>query len=88
MNNLLNKCAHLYCMTNITLSINKKTYEKMKKYSHIKWSEFVRQSIDNYIEKLDKINIEEDETLICMLAAENSLKDVWDNEADERWNNV
>ena len=32
-------------MTNITLSIDDEVYKRMKKYSEIKWSEFVRKAI-------------------------------------------
>jgi len=45
-------------MTNITLSIDDDVYRKMKKYSEIKWSEFVRKIIQKRIEELDKISSE------------------------------
>ena len=76
-------------MTNITLSIENSVYEKMKKYSEIKWSEFVRKIIKKRLDELDKIErIKDKEGLFTMLASEESLKKDWDNELDERWNNV
>ncbi|MBI2148721.1 hypothetical protein HYU23_03505 [Candidatus Woesearchaeota archaeon] len=75
-------------MTNITLSIEDKIYEKMRSYSEIKWSEFVRKSIKKRIEELEKLDSEEKESLISMLVSEISLKEAWDNEYDERWDEV
>ncbi len=53
-------------MTNVTLSINDKTYEKMKFFSEIKWSEFVRKIIQERINELESIksNIYADEDLL------------------------
>jgi len=42
-------------MTNITLSIDDEVYKKMKKHSEIKWSEFVRRTIQNRVEQLESI---------------------------------
>ena len=76
-------------MTNITLSIENNIYEKMHKYSEIKWSEFVRKAIKNRIEELEKLeNSPNKESIFTMLASEEVLKKEWDNELDERWNNV
>ena len=75
-------------MTNITLSIEDGIYEKMHEYSEIKWSEFVRKAIKKRIEELEKLGLEEKESLLSMLASENILKKEWENEADERWNNL
>ena len=76
-------------MTNITLSIDDETYKKMRKYSEIKWSEFVRKIIEKRIDELEKIeNTEESESIFTMLASQEVLKKDWDNELDERWNNV
>ena len=76
-------------MTNITLSIEREVYEKMRKYSEIKWSEFVRKVIAKRIAELEKIdNIKDKEGLFTMLASESALKKDWDNELDNRWNNV
>ncbi len=76
-------------MTNITLSIEEQVYKKMHKYSEIKWSEFVRKAIKKRIEELESLyNNENKEGILTMLASEEVLKKDWDNEADERWNNV
>jgi len=40
-------------MPNITLSIPKEVYEKMKKYKEVKWSEVARRAIVEYLEKLN-----------------------------------
>lgn len=73
-------------MTNITLSIRDDTYKKMKEYSEIKWSEFVRKQIEKRIEELN--SIESKESLYTMLASQEVLRKEWDNEIDEAWNNV
>jgi len=76
-------------MTNITLSIEASVYKKMRTHSEIKWSEFVRKAIKQRIEELEKIeNSTSRESILTMLASEHVLKKEWDNEADERWNNV
>lgn len=75
-------------MTNITLSIEDEVYNKMRKYSEIKWSEFVRKLIKKRIEELEKLSLEEKESLLSMLASEDVLKKDWDNKMDERWDNV
>lgn len=40
-------------MTNMTISIPSELYEKMKKHSEVKWSEVVRKSIADYINKME-----------------------------------
>jgi len=76
-------------MTNITLSIDNEIYKLMKKYSEIKWSEYVRKMIKKRIEELETINsLKDNESIMTMLASEEVLKKDWDNEEDERWNNV
>ena len=75
-------------MTNITLSIDEEIYKKMRKYSEIKWSEFVRRIIKRRLEELEKLDKEEKESILSMLASEQVLKKEWDNKHDERWNNV
>ena len=76
-------------MTNITLSIEDSVYKKMRKYSEIKWSEFVRKSIKERLRELDLLEKSpEKESILTMLASEDVLKKDWDNKADERWNNV
>ncbi len=76
-------------MTNVTLSIDKEVYKKMKFFSEIKWSEFVRACIQKRILELETLqNHPNSEGIMTMLASENVLKKDWDNEMDERWNNV
>ena len=54
-------------MTNITLSIDDEVYKKMKNYSEIKWSEFVRKCVQKRVEELENIksNIFADEKLLA-----------------------
>jgi hypothetical protein len=76
-------------MTNITLSINDSTYQKMRKHSEIKWSEFVRKIITQRIRELEALEKSiSKETILTMLASEDVLKKDWDNELDNRWDNV
>ena len=76
-------------MTNITLSIEDEVYKKMKKYSEIKWSDFVRKIIKKRVEELEKLEKHPDkESILTMLASEEVLKKDWDNKLDERWNYV
>ena len=44
-------------MPNVTLSVTKETYEKMKKHSEFKWSEVARKAIE---EKLGDAELLED----------------------------
>jgi len=68
-------------MTNITLSIEDGIYNKMKLFSEIKWSEFVRKCIQQRIEELSKLksNIYADENLLGKnwLSKEDNL--TWQN---------
>ena len=76
-------------MTNITLSIEDSVYKKMRQHSEIKWSEFVRKEIKKRLDELEKLGKSPNkESILTMLASEDVLKKEWDNEADERWNNV
>jgi hypothetical protein len=76
-------------MTNITLSIEDSVYKKMRKYSEIRWSEFVRKMITLRITELETIdNSKNREGILTMLASEEVLKKDWDNKLDDRWNNV
>ena len=76
-------------MTNITLSIEDSIYSRMKKYSEIKWSEFVRKVIKRRLNELDRLEkIKDKESIFTMLASEETLKKDWDNKLDERWDNV
>nr|MDO8063512.1 hypothetical protein [Candidatus Freyrarchaeum guaymaensis] len=40
-------------MPNITLSVPKELYERMKKHREIRWSEVVRRAIVEYLERLE-----------------------------------
>ena len=42
-------------MVNITVSIPEDLYNKMKKYSEVKWSEVVRKALVEYIGRLEVI---------------------------------
>ncbi|MBS3079847.1 hypothetical protein J4221_00075 [Candidatus Pacearchaeota archaeon] len=76
-------------MTNITLSIDDEVYKKMKKHSEVTWSEFVRKMIKKRVEELESLEKDKNkESILTMLASEKVLKKDWDNELDERWNNV
>ena len=76
-------------MTNVTLSIDDSVYKKMKIFSEIKWSDFIRKMILKRVEELEAIeNHPDSESIMTMLASEEVLKKDWDNELDERWNNV
>jgi len=76
-------------MTNVTLSIENETYDLMKKYSEIKWSEFIRKAIRQRVMELNQIkNNKNSEGIMTMLASEKVLNKDWDNEADSRWDNV
>jgi len=54
-------------MTNITLSIDDEIHKKMRKFSEVKWSEFVRKCIQQRIKELDSIksNVYADEGLLA-----------------------
>ncbi len=41
---------------NITLSISEDTFEKMKEFSEVKWSEVARKAIENKLEFLEVLN--------------------------------
>ncbi|MDO8467827.1 MAG: hypothetical protein Q7S56_02685 [Nanoarchaeota archaeon] len=76
-------------MTNITLSIDDEVYKKMRKYSEVKWSEFVRKCVQKRIEEFESIEKSPNkDSIFTMFASENVLKKDWDNELDRRWDNV
>jgi hypothetical protein len=76
-------------MTNITLSIESSVYKRMRKHSEMKWSEYVRKQIKRRLDELDSLEkLKNKESIFTMLASEDVLKKEWDNEADERWNDV
>ncbi|MBS3136830.1 hypothetical protein J4232_00215 [Candidatus Woesearchaeota archaeon] len=76
-------------MTNITLSIEYSVYKRMRNHTEIKWSEYVRRIINKKLDELEKLEKHPNaESIMTMLASEQILKKDWNNEADERWNNV
>jgi predicted CopG family antitoxin len=76
-------------MTNITLSIDDEVYKRMRRYSEIRWSEFVRKIIKQRLDELEKLGQNtNNESFLTMLASEKSLKKDWDNKLDERWNKL
>lgn len=76
-------------MTNVTLSIDNKVYRMMKKYSEIKWSEFIRKMIMNRINELEMVEKSRNyEGILTMVASEEVLAKDWNNENDERWNEI
>ncbi len=76
-------------MTNITLSIQDQTYRRMRKYSEIRWSEYVRKVIEKRLQELEQLEKHPlQESILTMLASEDVLKKDWDNPQDERWNHV
>lgn len=75
-------------MTNITLSIDDRIHKKMKKFSEIKWSEFIRKCVEQRIKELESISNKDNESILNMLASEESLKKDWDNDLDKRWDYV
>ena len=77
-------------MTNITLSINDDVYKKMREYSEIKWSEFVRKIITKRIKELESLkNTPSKESIFTMFASEEVLKKDWlSREEDEAWKDL
>lgn len=77
-------------MTNITLSIDDEVYKKMRKFSEVKWSEFVRKIIKQRIEELEKLEKNpKKESFLTMLATEKVLKKDWlSKDEDELWKNL
>ncbi|KKK43962.1 hypothetical protein LCGC14_1052540 [marine sediment metagenome] len=44
-------------MTNITFSVDGDLHKKMKEHPEIKWTEILRQSIVNYLKKVEEIDV-------------------------------
>lgn len=69
-------------MTNVTLSIEDEVYNKMKKYSEIKWSDFVRKCVQKRIEELESIKS-------SVFADNKLLAENWLSEEDNSaWKNL
>jgi metal-responsive CopG/Arc/MetJ family transcriptional regulator len=60
-------------MTNMTISIPSELCEKMKKHAEIKWSEVVRKSIADYINKMEMVKggVVSSSILLAMLKDSN-----------------
>jgi len=63
-------------MTNITLSIDDEVYKKMKLFSEIRWSEYVRRCISQRIKELSSIKSK-------IYADEELLSKNWLSKEDE-----
>lgn len=44
-------------MTNITFSVDDDIHKKMKEHPEIKWTEILRQSIINYLKKVEELDV-------------------------------
>lgn len=76
-------------MTNITLSIEDNVYKKMKQFSEIKWSEFVRKCILQRIKEMEKLKNYFDLDNTPFLADEELLAEDWLSEEDNKaWKNL
>ena len=69
-------------MKNITLSIDNEVYKKMRKYSEIKWSEFVRKIVEKRINELEQLDKEDWENA-RFLGDEKLLSESWASKEDE-----
>ena len=70
-------------MTNITLSIEDNIYKRMRKFSEVKWSEFVRKIIEKRVEELEKIDKQTWENA-KFLGDEKLLAEDWLSPEDEK----
>lgn len=72
-------------MTNVTLALDDEVYKKMKSFSEIRWSEFVRICIQQKIIQLEKFqaNIQNYEKSL-VLADEELLAEDWLSEEDKK----
>ena len=76
-------------MTNVTLSIEETVYKKMKKYSEIKWSEFVRKCISQRIQEMEKLKNYFDADKAPFLADRELLAQDWlSKEDNEAWKDL
>jgi metal-responsive CopG/Arc/MetJ family transcriptional regulator len=60
-------------MVNITISVPEELYDKMKRYSEVKWSEVVRKALADYIGRLEIVEggVVSSEKLAAMLKESN-----------------
>ena len=69
-------------MTNITLSIDNEVYDRMKIFSEIKWSDFVRKCLQKRIQELETIKSE-------IYADQELLAENWLSKEDMKaWKNL
>ena len=69
-------------MTNVTLSIDDEVYKRMRKFSEIRWSEYVRKCIQQRVLELERIKS-------GLYADENLLSENWLSEEDNKaWKNL
>ncbi len=52
---------------NFTIRIPRDLYERMKRHREIRWSEVIRRAIEEYLEKIEEIDMEEGESIIRRL---------------------
>ena len=69
-------------MTNITLSIEDEVYKKMRRYSEMKWSEYVRKCIQHRVRQLEIID-SADWDNSKFLADEELLSESWLSKEDD-----
>jgi metal-responsive CopG/Arc/MetJ family transcriptional regulator len=75
-------------MTNMTISIPSELCEKMKKHAEVKWSEVVRKSIADYINKMEMVNggVVPSSILVAMLKDSNlDLSNITVEKATEQY---
>jgi len=60
-------------MVNITISVPQELYDKMKKYSEVRWSEVVRKALADYVRRLETVEggVVSSEKLATMLKDAN-----------------
>ena len=60
-------------MVNVTISIPQELYDKMKKFSEVRWSEVVRKALSDYIGRLEIVEggVVSSEKLAAMLKDSN-----------------
>ena len=63
-------------MPNITLSIPREIYERMKKHKEVKWSEVARKAIVEYLEKLEEDKLEISSKELLKMLGEDFIRDV------------
>ncbi|MFH1310826.1 MAG: hypothetical protein ABIH65_00280 [Nanoarchaeota archaeon] len=77
-------------MTNITLSINDDIYKKMKRYSEIKWSDFVRKVIEKRIKQMEHLDKDDNKYEKSPILADQRLLAIdWlSKEDNEAWKDL